>query len=195
MIAPTAGTVAARHVSNRSAHSPPVQRTSAMPTGPMSACGETAGGWPAAVASDPKAAATARTGRRMSLFLRLRLRPRHGDGQFVPTRLHLEGDAGGVKPGVLAVHGRPLPFGKLAVAEGDRHDDDAVVTRKRAVACPFGPPAKGAVLPDVALHPDRFAVHGGLADDGPGLDRTAVLVGHPPGDRITSRPAPRGEGQ
>src|SRR5690242_18551875 len=116
-----AGSVAVRHTSKRSAQSPAVQRASATPTGSKACC---APAWAGAIA--PAASSTARTGRRISLPPRLRPRPRDLDVQLVPPRLYLERDPRRLIPGVLAVHGRHLPRGQLAVAQRDRHDGDPV---------------------------------------------------------------------
>src|SRR5581483_1048091 len=86
MSVPIAGTVAVRHVSNRSAQNPAVHRASASPTGPTAACGDC----PAAGGAQQAARSTANTGRGTSALLLPGLRPRHGDVELVPPVLHLE---------------------------------------------------------------------------------------------------------
>src|SRR5262249_54224569 len=91
--------------------------------------------------------------------------------------------------------GRHLACGQLAIAEGDRHDDNAVVPRQRAVARPVGPPAEGAAFLDVPLDPDQLPIYRRLADDSPSFDRAAVLVRRSPGYWVAARTAPGGEGR
>src|SRR5262245_21543197 len=194
MIVPCSGTVAVRQVSKRSAQKPLVQRASEMPTGLKATCRESGGDWPTAGSTGIRAISAASATCRISLLPKLRFWPGHLDVERVLSLRHFVGDTRRFVSSVPGVDGWLLPFGHLGVAQRDRHDGDAILPWQRAIARPVGSPGEITVLFDVSLHADRDAVHRGLADNDPSVDRTAVLVGHPSRDLTTVRTAPGDEG-
>src|SRR5262245_21786703 len=98
-----------------------------MPTGQTTACGDTC---------SPRTAARATVANASSPPPVLRPRPRHREVHLVAARLDLERQAGRLVPRVLPPDRRRLALGDLAVAQRDRHDEDAVAAGQRPVAGP-----------------------------------------------------------